>query len=83
MKFTGISDSFIYITAMFLCMELCYCIWIDRALQDKFDVFKGPECTIPQDGRCTCLTVDGTLASHIDNSEIKCLESGDFSDGMK
>ena len=88
MKFTGISNSYIYVT-MFLCSELCYCILIDRAMQDKIDLLKGTTCdklnSQLQNGRCTCPTEDETttVASLKDNNEIKCLESGAFHGGTK
>ena len=72
---------------MFLCRQLCYCIWIERALQDKIDLLKGMDCdqlnSKLQDGRCTCSTGDGTVASVKDNNEIKCLEPGAFHGGTK
>ena len=76
MKFTGMSNLFVYITAMFLCMELCYCIWIERALLDRIEFLNGLNCdgvenSEVHDGKCRCGTGEPILASH-NHTKITC-----------
>ena len=75
---------------MFLCMELCYCIWIDRELQDTFDidVLNGKECdSLNTDevdvNSCICRTSEPIFASQKENSEILCLDKTAFKGGKK
>ena len=92
MKFAGMSDLFIYITAMFFCMKLCYCILIEREMQDRFKFLNAPnsndrkchnvvESEVHND-RCRCKMDDPILASqHGKSSEILCSPPGDITEG--
>lgn len=79
MKFTGITNSFICTTAIFLCIELCSCFFLNRSERDEFDFLNGQNCdNVPgsniSDARgCKCKSNKGTLASEDDGS-IKCFE---------
>ena len=76
MKFTGMSNLFIYTTAMFLCRELCYCFWIERGVQDEFEFLNDSKCLDIDDittvnGKCRCTDGKPILASH-NNTNILC-----------
>lgn len=76
MKFTGMSHLFIYTTAMFLCKELCYCFWIERGLQDEFELLNNSTCDAVDDSnrvsdKCECATGEPILASN-NNTNILC-----------
>lgn len=86
MKFTEISNSYIYIIASFSYLELCYCILIDRGLRDRIDFLNGQNCHSVKDSdvygaRCRCRQGEGTLGSPNDKSEIICFEPGGFDGG--
>lgn len=91
MKLTGISNSFIYITVIFLSLESCCCILLDRGQQDKIDFLNGQNCASVKSsnvinrhvhgGRCECRKGEGTLGSPNDGNEIKCFEMGGFDGG--
>ena len=91
MKLTGISNTLIYITAIFLSLQLCYCILLDRRLRDRIDFLNGVKCNSVKNskiinkhidgGRCECQESDGTLGSPIDKREIKCFEPQGFDGG--
>lgn len=75
MEFTGILNSYIYITASFLNLELCFCILLDRGLRDRIDFLNGENChsvtnSDVSDDRCRCRPDDGTLGSNNKNKII-------------
>ena len=76
MKFSGMSNLLIYITAMFLCMELCYCMLIERALPDRFKFFTELDCdnvdnSDSSNGKCKCYEKEPILTSN-NNTKIIC-----------
>lgn len=78
MKFAGISNLLTYKTVMFLYMELCYCILIERAPQDRFEFLNKSNCDSVEnseyrDGKCRCAEGEPILASN-NNTQIICSE---------
>ena len=80
MKFTGITNAFICITAMPLCIELCNCFFVDRSQHDVFDFLNGQNCLsesfrLGDSQRCKC-NEKRTIASkpQNNNGDIDCFE---------
>ena len=84
MKFSGKTNSLIYITAMFLCIKLCNCFFITRLPHDVIDFLDGQKCiseSVPLENgqRCECKN-GNTIASEKNNVTV-CIMGTSIDDG--
>ena len=81
MRLTEISNLYIYITTMTLCMELCYSFWIERAQVDSIKFPKKQTCDVinsnRDNGACMCQNGVGYIASNKEK-RIKCVDASSF-----
>ena len=84
MKFTGIKNSFLYISTMFLSVKLCYCISIERALRDTIYFNNTSSCSYVENSNvtnnaCKCTGVEDKGVSIVSTlSDIACLQDKVF-----
>ena len=86
MKFTGITNSLICITAMFLCIELCSCFFLNRSQHDVYDLLDGQNCfsesvRLGDSQRCKCNERTTIASKPKHHGNIECLEGNNIEGG--